>query len=429
MSLRGSSAELAVGLLALVAFAASIVISWDELPTVVSGNPVLVVLALLVIVLGEAGEVRLPSGRRLAPGSLSMGLVLATVGAIHGHPDFHVKPAAVVVIYGLGQCVTYLVAPSKRYHPGSSSARLIGIAVAAILVRRHYIGEHAFWEWQMLPSYPHAQVAAGLLFICAVGLAVERCLAGVIRAQRMHTRVGTALRDELEEALPLTLALIAPAPIATLAAPVIGVLAIPLALAPALVVYFAMRRSAVAGKTFAQTVRSLSRLTEEGGYTPRRHAERVAELTRLTSLRMGLSAREVRDAEFAALLHDLGQLGLRAAIPGGATVLAAPSDQLAIARQGAAVIGQNPELHAVADLVERHTTPFRSVVEAEGEVPLASRVLKVTNAFDDLTGGRRSQQAIRSAIERIHLGLGYEYDPAVVAVLEQVLDRRWPAES
>ncbi|MGL4178197.1 MAG: hypothetical protein ACRCSN_19250, partial [Dermatophilaceae bacterium] len=46
------------------------------------------------------------------------------------------------------------------------------------------------------------------------------------------------------------------------------------------------------------------------------------------------------------------------------------------------------------------------------------------NAFDDLTEGSRETEAVSAAMERINLGLGYEYDPDVVDALARVaLDR------
>ena len=52
---------------------------------------------------------------------------------------------------------------------------------------------------------------------------------------------------------------------------------------------------------------------------------------------------------------------------------------------------------------------------------MSSRIIKVANAYDDLCapGGNDDR-----AMERIHLGLGYEYDPRVVDSLTRVLERR-----
>ena len=74
-------------------------------------------------------------------------------------------------------------------------------------------------------------------------------------------------------------------------------------------------------------------------------------------------------------------------------------------------------LDRVADLMERQTTPFRHVREWNEKVPIESRIIKVANAFDDFSHGRTDAPSIEAALERIHLGLGYEYDPEVVEAL------------
>jgi hypothetical protein len=202
-----------------------------------------------------------------------------------------------------------------------------------------------------------------------------------------------------------------------LMAPALGLLSLPVALFPLAITYVAVDRYMQNRVTYRQTIATLSPLTEHGGYTPAGHAERVADLSVRTGRVLGMSDRDLRDLEYAALLHDLGQISLIEPIPGGATMLAAPSDQRDIADEGASIIRHAEGLERVADYVEAQTTPYRLVRELGEEVPVASRIIKVANAFDDLTGGRDDPGEILAANERIHLGLGYEYDPEVVEAL------------
>jgi response regulator RpfG family c-di-GMP phosphodiesterase len=44
-------------------------------------------------------------------------------------------------------------------------------------------------------------------------------------------------------------------------------------------------------------------------------------------------------------------------------------------------------------------------------------MVTVANAYEDLRAGARSARAREAAVERIYLGLGYEYDPRVVDAL------------
>ncbi len=79
-------------------------------------------------------------------------------------------------------------------------------------------------------------------------------------------------------------------------------------------------------------------------------------------------------------------------------------------------------LEGVAHILEHQTTPYRQVRELGEEIPLTSRIIKVVNAYEDLNRGARGSRSRDAALERIYLGLGYEYDPRVVDALLRVLD-------
>ncbi|HEY8652729.1 MAG TPA: HD domain-containing phosphohydrolase, partial [Dermatophilaceae bacterium] len=202
-----------------------------------------------------------------------------------------------------------------------------------------------------------------------------------------------------------------------------GLVAIPLFLVPLFLTQFAVRRQSSIRRTYRQTIRTLSRLTELGGYTEVGHASRVAALSMSMGHELGMSEREMLDLEYAALLHDIGQVSLTEPIPGGATVLAAPADQRRIAHDGAEIVRQTGVLDKVAVILEAQTTPFRQVREFGEDLPLSSRIIKVCNAYDDLAGDSPDSPKRAAAIERIHLGLGYEYDPRVVSALVRALAR------
>lgn len=432
-SFRSPPAGFLVVTLGLLVLGAAVVLGHGAAPRAWSQQALLLAVVFTTVVLGESLEVTMPSGRRLAPLSLAAGLSAVFLGEVDGGPSFDVHPGVLVLVFGAAQVAAMLIrrvlptlAPRTRSGASTAAAaRLVGVATAAVFVRCPFGEGRTLWAWSTDGRTPPLAVAAAFIAVGVGGLVIERVLAGAARARREHGLPRAVFREEVTEAAPLTVALVMPAPMAALVAPVIGVAAIPLALLPLLLISFTVGLYAAIGETFRQTVRTLSRLTEEGGYTPRRHAERVAELSRAVAVRLGVTARDVRTLEFAALLHDLGQLGLRAPIPAGATVLAAPHDQLALARDGATVISHNADLRPVAAVVEGQATPYRSVVEYAVEVPLTSRILKVANAFDDLTGGARTPAAMTAALERMHLGLGYEYDPEVVIALEQVVAQRW----
>ena len=137
-----------------------------------------------------------------------------------------------------------------------------------------------------------------------------------------------------------------------------------------------------------------------------------------------MSEDELLDLEYAALMHDLGQLSLTEPIPGGATVMVDAAEQRRIAEMGAEVIRETGVLDRVADIVERQADPYRRPHETvDATLPLASRIIKAANAYDDLVGDSRESTRRLEALERLRLAMAYDYDPRVVSSLARVVER------
>jgi len=390
-----------------------------HLADLVITHEVTVLAFLVAIVAGELVRLRMPSGRDAAPLSSASVLALAFLAGISGQPTFAVPPGFIVLVVAMGIALATVVRGVRARGLGlaQSAARLLGVTAAAWAARELGPQGHTIWDRAVDPTASLAAVALAMVAVAAFGVVVETVLSSAVRSERQRSPWSIALRDELGEVAPLTFAVVATGPLIALMAPAFGLASLPAALFPLAITYLAVARYARNRATYRQTIATLSRLTEDGGYTPVGHAERVAATSVRLGRLLGLSDGELRDVEYAALLHDLGQISLSEPIPGGATVLAAPSDQQDIAAEGARIIRQAEVLASVADFVEAQTTRYRQVLELGEQVPLASRIIKVANAFDDLTGGRRDAAGIAVAMERIHLGLGYEYDPSVVEAL------------
>jgi response regulator RpfG family c-di-GMP phosphodiesterase len=228
--------------------------------------------------------------------------------------------------------------------------------------------------------------------------------------------------EEVGAVAPLALATTATAAVVALALGSLGPVAVPLFMVPLVLLQLAVGQQATIREAQLQTIRALSRLTEQGGFTPHGHAARVARLAVPMGRVIGLAERDLLDLEYAALLHDLGQVSLRRPIPGGATVQTSTVDQRRIAGVGAAILARTAELSRLSPVIADQATPYRRSVEI-GRIPIGSRILKVANAFDDLVGAQVSPVAAQRALRRIRLGTGYEYDPMVVRALCSVLER------
>ena len=213
--------------------------------------------------------------------------------------------------------------------------------------------------------------------------------------------------------------------LSALAVPKMGLIALPVFAVPLLLTQFSFRRYATIDATYLQTIRSLSKVTEVGGYTEIGHSRRVARLAVMIGREMGVNESNLTDLEYAALMHDIGQLSLTEPIPGGATTMVAPVDQRRIAELGAEVIRQAGVLDHAALIVERQADPYRPHRgQLDTALPVESRIIKVVNAYDDLVGASLESDRKLRAIERLQLGIDREYDPVVVDTLSRIIDRQ-----
>jgi hypothetical protein len=410
------SVVLALGFLVLVRAA---VTGARDLVTVADLHGRTIIVITIAVVVGELVRLRMPSGRTTAPLASASVTAIALLGVIQGEPTFDVASGFVVLVVTLGMLPAAIIR-RLRHQPVAldhMAARLIAVTTSAWLVRNAGPNEQDLWTLAATPGTREWFVGVGMVGVSVVGLAVEVVLVSAVRAERRRTPWWPTLRSDVGEVYPLTLAVATTGPLVVLMAPALGLAALPAALFPLAFTYVAVARSTRNRETYRETILTLSHLTEEGGYTPRGHAERVADLSVRVGRLLGLSDRELRDVELSALLHDLGQISLTEPIPEGATVLAAPADQRDIAAEGARIIRHAEGLEDVALRVEAQTTAYRLVRELGEEVPMASRIIKAANAYDDLTGGTADPVRVEAALERINLGLGYEYDPDVVDAL------------
>jgi len=360
----------------------------------------------VAIVVGEMFRVELPGSRHTAPMATAAALAFAmTVDPPSGTPEGY-ESALVIAVTAVAMVVGSIpnVLRGRPVRLPDLANRLIGIAVAALLFRQIPVSQgRAVLDLQA--NWPPYLLAFVMVLVSALALTVQVFLLAFVRAGRSRAPFARTLEDEFRAAFGLTAALSATGTLIALAERPLGIVAIPLFLFPLVLTQFAVRRHSVIRRTYRQTIRSLSQLTEFAGYTEPGHASRVAELSKAMGHELGMSERDVLDLEYAALLHDIGQVSLTEPIPGGATVLAAPADQRRIAHVGAEIVRQT------------------GVRELGEDLPLSSRIIKVCNAYDDLTGEGADAAQRHAAIERIHLGLGYEYDPRVVDALIHALSR------
>jgi HD-GYP domain-containing protein (c-di-GMP phosphodiesterase class II) len=275
--------------------------------------------------------------------------------------------------------------------------------------------------------------------------------AAALVAQFAFDFAGTALRDYLgRDVPPLSLLRfmvwiwavdLALTPIALLAAvgsedhPALLVAVLPLI---ALLAYFARERKAridnalELSNAYRGTAFLLGDVVEADDAYTGSHSRDVVSLVLGVSDRMGLGPRERRDAEFVALLHDVGKIRIPAEIinkPGKLT----DEERAVIAThtvEGEKLLSKVGGILGNVGRIVRSChedwdgTGYPDGLVAE-EIPLVARIVRCCDAYSAMTTDRpyREARPIEEAVAELRRCSGIDFDPAVVEALATVLEQ------
>jgi hypothetical protein len=183
---------------------------------------------------------------------------------------------------------------------------------------------------------------------------------------------------------------------------------------PLLAAWYSYEQLNVIRRTYEQTIRALGSAPELGGIVRTGHAERVATMAVATANELGFSRQELEYIETAALLHHLGQVCLDEPDDGRAP------EPASVARAGAAILRSTPLLAPAGDIIAMETVPYDAINGGRPST-MAGQVLKVSSAFDELSGG--DPRSASAALEALYSAPEYVYDVRVLGALEVALDR------
>jgi HD-GYP domain-containing protein (c-di-GMP phosphodiesterase class II) len=169
----------------------------------------------------------------------------------------------------------------------------------------------------------------------------------------------------------------------------------------------------------------------DDGYTGE-HSRDVVELTLAVADELSLSERDRRDAEFAALLHDVGKIRIPNEIinkPGPLT----PEEFEVVKRH---TIEGERLLHRVGGLLGEIGKIVRSCHErydgsgypdglARDQIPLVARIVACCDAYNAMTSDRSYRKAMprEEAVAELRRSSGTQFDPDVVDALVAAVER------
>jgi response regulator RpfG family c-di-GMP phosphodiesterase len=184
---------------------------------------------------------------------------------------------------------------------------------------------------------------------------------------------------------------------------------------------------------FLATVKVLSSLFELSGGRLAGHSHRVAEIARQLAHGLGVAEAAAQDILLAALLHDIGKIGLPDHLIEKAFNAMSASERTRIMDhplRGEMVLMAVDQLKGVAELVRHHHECYDGSGYPDHlaglVIPFGARILAVANDFDALQMGTLVSRPLKPAEARAYIleNRGKRYDPAVVDLfLAQVADK------
>ncbi|MBR1692704.1 MAG: response regulator [Lachnospiraceae bacterium] len=160
------------------------------------------------------------------------------------------------------------------------------------------------------------------------------------------------------------------------------------------------------------------------------HSNRVADYSRELAVRMGKTPQEVEDVYYAALLHDVGKIGVANDIinkPGRLT-----DEEYEIIKghtvMGAKILENISELPLLSVGAHWHHVRYDGKGYPDGlageDIPEIARIVCVADCYDAMSSFRSyrdalPQEVVRSEIEK---GRGTQFDPEIAELMLQMID-------
>lgn len=361
----------------------------------------LLVAGIGIVAVADLFRVRIVEGR-----ASSLGLAPAL-----GLAFLSERPALAIVAYAVGSTIA---SQMKRERIASATPLL---ALTAGAMAFELMPSAAIFDAAVVGTLPMPGVIAAL---CAT-LLVDSSLR-VIRGTEPATR--RRVLATLKALTPLHVAVASAAGLFALAEPVLGAWAYPLFLAPLAATQHAFSQLTEIRRTFGQTIDALSKIPEVAGYSRPGHSQRVAALCTEIAIELGEDSKHIEELTIAAQLHDIGRMR----VPSPDLLLETPP--VDVAKAGGDVVRATGVLPRVAVAIERQHEAYRGPDgRSDRTLPLASRIIRVASAFDELSAAGTGAIDATRAFERLDAQSGAAFDPRVVAALGAVIEARTIAAS
>lgn len=182
---------------------------------------------------------------------------------------------------------------------------------------------------------------------------------------------------------------------------------------------------------FEQTTEALANAIDAKDRYTRGHSARVARYSKQIAKEAGLPEELCEHAYFAALLHDVGKIGVSTHIINKAGSLT--EDEFAQVRNhpllGARILSSIRQAPFLGDGARYHHERYDGLGYPDGlsgrDIPEIARIIAVADAYDAMTSYRSYRDPLEkeAVIEEIKKGMGTQFDPEFAEIMLRLMDK------
>jgi len=178
-------------------------------------------------------------------------------------------------------------------------------------------------------------------------------------------------------------------------------------------------------RRYVKTLTSLAHIIDSSDVCRRRHCYKVEKYSLMICRKMKLPPREIRAIKIASILHDIGKIGIDLDIIKKPAKLN-PEEWAKIRLHpeiGTNIVKQTGFLDEMAPIIKYHHARYNGGgypdPDIKGEaIPVGSRIICVTDAFDAMTSERpyRAALSTEAALAELKRCSGSQFDPRIVDI-------------
>ena len=179
-----------------------------------------------------------------------------------------------------------------------------------------------------------------------------------------------------------------------------------------------------------QMVKALANTIDAKDSYTNGHSTRVAEYSVMLAKRMGYEGEELERLEYAALLHDIGKIGVPKEIINKPSKLTDEEYEIIKTHPGIGgnILNEITEIPDIAIGARWHHERFDGRGYPDGlkeyEIPEIARIIGVADAYDAMTSKRSyrdvlAQEIVRGEIEK---GKASQFDPQIADIMLELMD-------